>query len=731
MKLWNAGNFKWLVFGLIFCLSGRIQAQYWSDSLSMNIRTSSSNPSATTATKFRLWIPAGGGDVKALILMSARGVGFNNGADGSGIYGRSNDFKFALNPILRKFAQEKGLAVLCFQGAADAGLVTDFDPTLGHADSLFKMIGHLAQRTSHPEINFVPFFAFGHSLGSVFSQNIALWNPQRVAATVMYQTGGFVQQPGWTSPFNPLLNLKDVPTLFTSGECEGPDINNNAAGFYAEATFNRTKSERTNLHPIHQVVRRNGSHSILLPLEAEMIVSFLRKAFEYRIPPSQSAATSPVQLNVINQTSGWLGNLSAFNGFNPTISAWNAVDAPNRFWLFDESYANEWKKYHSAPISFTLSRVGPFCAKDTFTVYYSCNEPINFGPSNVFRLEMSSIRGDFDSYSFPIRILGSKATAQNSGSFKVEIPDNLQRIQTIGANTPNRYRFRLVSTQPVLESNNSGEQNIGLCNTPASDLFVYPQNGGVPLQFCSGTTDSVSLTIARLPTFSLNADNQLRVQLSDANGDFGSPLLLRTLTSQVTSGGASPNITVKVGFPASLPNGLHYRMRVVSTSPASISTTSGSDISLVQNQNELLSQQGSILAPYGSRYQWLKDGQPIAGAIFQGFVPEEEGSYQCQVFNGSCMTVSNAFIQTSVSDHGSKANGLFLYPNPAKSNFAVQIPVDEPILSIQAIDVAGRIHTLSSPNGSIWFQTGNLPKGLYTIRLQTRSNAWFGRLVKE
>jgi hypothetical protein len=719
---------KKVVFLPFLFLAFGLQAQTWTDSLSMNIRTSSSNPNAVNPTKFRLWIPGTATDVKALILVSARGIGFNNGADGSGIYGRGNDFKFALNPIVRKMASETRAAILCFQGSNDDGIVTNFDPGQGHADSLLKVIDRMGLSTGHPELKYVPFIAFGHSLGSVFSQNIALWNPLRVAGTILYQTGGFVSQPTWTSSFNPAMDLKEVPTLMTSGECEGPDINNNSGGFYAEATFNRTKSERIALRPFHQIIRRNGSHSILMPLETEMIAVFIKKAIQYRIPPSTSAATSQVSLIPINQNNGWLGNLTAYNSFNPSISPWNGNDAPDRFWLFDEEYANQWKKYHAAPISYTLSRTGPFCVNDTFTVYYSCAEPINFGVHNQFRLEMSSVRGDFDSYSFPIRISGSIASTQNTGSFKAVIPDNLQRIQA-GSNTPTRYRFRLVSTQPVLESNNGGEQNIGFCSLPESSLFTYLQNGGVPLQFCMGTSDSISLSIGRLPAFTLNAGNQLNIQLSDSNGSFANPVLLRTVNSQITSGGSNPNTTVKVGLPPSVLPGRHYRLRAVSTNPAAISTTCGTDLSVIGNQTQLLNQNGILSAPYGSRYQWLRDGQPVAGAIFQSFRPEGEGSYSCQVFQGSCGQTTETFVPTSIPDHVSTPEEITLYPNPAHGSFFIQAAGNEKVYALKIFDFAGQLKSSSEVTSGVPVPTDRLVPGFYQVHIQAEGITFQRKLV--
>ena len=83
------------LFAFLALASGAF-AQNWTDSVNINIRTSLANPEAVNNTRFRIWLPESPQGLKSILLVSARGVGFNNGADGSGIYGRGEAFKFAL-----------------------------------------------------------------------------------------------------------------------------------------------------------------------------------------------------------------------------------------------------------------------------------------------------------------------------------------------------------------------------------------------------------------------------------------------------------------------------------------------------------------------------------------------------------------------------------------------------------------------------------------------------------
>ena len=89
--------------------------------------------------------------------------------------------------------------------------------------------------------------------------------------------------------------------------------------------------------------------------------------------------------------------------------------------------------------------------------------------------------------------------------------------------------------------------------------------------FCAGANVSVPFTI----TGTFTAGNVFTAQLSDASGNFGSPVVLGTLTS--TTAGTIPGTILGGTLTGTL-----YRIRVVSNSPARTGTDNGSD--LVVNQ---------------------------------------------------------------------------------------------------------------------------------------------------
>lgn len=103
--------------------------------------------------------------------------------------------------------------------------------------------------------------------------------------------------------------------------------------------------------------------------------------------------------------------------------------------------------------------------------------------------------------------------------------------------------------------------------TRSASQTVAPGTVGGPL--CAGAT--VSIPYSSTGTF--NAANFFSAQLSDANGSFSSPVYLGNFKST-----ASGTITGLV--PVSTAAGTHYRIRILSSSPATTGTDNGSDLTI-------------------------------------------------------------------------------------------------------------------------------------------------------
>lgn len=82
-----------------------------------------------------------------------------------------------------------------------------------------------------------------------------------------------------------------------------------------------------------------------------------------------------------------------------------------------------------------------------------------------------------------------------------------------------------------------------------------------PLTLCAG--DPIAVPYTRTGTF--NPANVFTAQLSDASGSFASPVNIGTLIG-------TGNGTIAATIPITTPNGTNYRIRVVSSDPAVVSS---------------------------------------------------------------------------------------------------------------------------------------------------------------
>ena len=97
---------------------------------------------------------------------------------------------------------------------------------------------------------------------------------------------------------------------------------------------------------------------------------------------------------------------------------------------------------------------------------------------------------------------------------------------------------------------------------------------GIPATLCQGSTFNINNNLSAGTGCSFNSGNNFNVQLSDAAGSFGSPLVIGTATN-TTAGGT---ISVNIPFPTA--TGAGYRIRVVGTNPVVIGPDNGSNLSV-------------------------------------------------------------------------------------------------------------------------------------------------------
>jgi hypothetical protein len=354
---------------------------------------------------------------------------------------------------------------------------------------------------------------------------------------------------------------------------------------------------------------------------------------------------------------------------------------------------------------------GNFCQNGSVSVGVEATGSFNAG--NVFSLELSDMAGSFASPT----VLGTVAATTNasidgliptsmsagsgyrfritSSSPALTTPDNgaditiysypsaaeatlnvtgTASVCTGGAlalsvpSTPGfMYRWRLDGTLIPGATNNT---------YMATTAGTY-QATVINPNLCYRTTDTVAVTVTSCTpvitqvspspalcrdrdvaiTFSANgfaAGNVFTAQLSNGSGSFASPVVLGTLTS--TTGGV---ITGTIA--AGQSSGTGYRVRIVSSSPA----TTGADNGVNLSMNALPSSTVSSLSPAGTQtvcqgatvmlyatstagitYQWQLNGVDIAGATGNSIDAGQQGNYSLSVTNaaGCSRTSANKLV---------------------------------------------------------------------------------------
>ena len=206
------------------------------------------------------------------------------------------------------------------------------------------------------------------------------------------------------------------------------------------------------------------------------------------------------------------------------------------------------------------------------------------------------------------------------------------RVPVLQINTTEIFGFEVVNA-------------IYYYDVPRSIEVVQP----LATTICPGATVSVPYEATGVYNAGgfLIAANHFTAQLSDANGDFTTPVDIGD-TISTTSGSITATI------PANTPLGSGYRIRVISTSPDFIGTDNGFNITIGGITTAAISAGGSTLictgdtvlltAVGGPGYQWQLDGNDLVGETNAGLAAITAGSYTVVVDNACGTATSNAIV---------------------------------------------------------------------------------------
>ncbi|GCC51643.1 hypothetical protein SanaruYs_18710 [Chryseotalea sanaruensis] len=181
---------------------------------------------------------------------------------------------------------------------------------------------------------------------------------------------------------------------------------------------------------------------------------------------------------------------------------------------------------------------------------------------------------------------------------------------------------------------------------PTSGLAI---GGFDAITFCP----SQQVDVPYVFTGVLNAGNVLSVELSDISGSFATPLILGTQSTTNSTGFITSNL------PASLTEGVGYRLRVRASNPNELSADNGADLQIVTSVQPTFTvvdgQVSSCGTPItlstsqlGYNLQWFKDIQPIPGATSSTYQAQETGNYQVRITgaSGGCALFSTGTTLT-------------------------------------------------------------------------------------
>jgi hypothetical protein len=171
--------------------------------------------------------------------------------------------------------------------------------------------------------------------------------------------------------------------------------------------------------------------------------------------------------------------------------------------------------------------------------------------------------------------------------------------------------------------------------------------------YCPGATGTVSFSQTGA---ALNAGNDYQVQLSDANRSFANPVTIGSLTSSASSG------TINFTIPTTTASGTQYRIRVVSTNPATTGADNLFDISINALPTAQITTSGAtticqgnpvlLASSTGSSYLWSN------GATTSSISVNDPGTYTVTVGNGcglfatSTPTTVNVTLKPTITASG-------------------------------------------------------------------------------
>lgn len=247
--------------------------------------------------------------------------------------------------------------------------------------------------------------------------------------------------------------------------------------------------------------------------------------------------------------------------------------------------------------------------------------------------------------------------------------------------------------------------------------------------WCAGTTVNLDVNFNAVGTYT--AGNVYTAQLSDASGSFASPTVIGSLAS--TASGAQ---VISCTIPNDRPAGTGYRIRVVSSAPATEGTENTSDLIIyalptVSAGSDQIVCSGTAVTLSGSgavNYSW--DNGVTNGV---SFTPTTNNTYTVTGTdaNGCSNTDQvSVLVEECLGLNELSTSSIQIYPNPATEVFSLNIDNSLVINQLHLVDMNGKVIRELNPQ-STSHNISDLSAGVVFVRIITSDGQMVTKLIIE
>ena len=440
----------------------------------------------------------------------------------------------------------------------------------------------------------------------------------------------------------------------------------------------------------------------------------------------EAAINSNWSLNTGVGDNQWvMNNVFAGDAFGGLI----VVPTPNQPATFTGGINSKYLHIHNQPICGAIACNANF---DTG----SASDQVATMTSSISTVGMSNINFNFwylcagaatVSYGFvEYSTNGSTWTQIGAALSGVSTWTQLNLTDAALANQPTlRFRFHWINGASGLDPAFSVDE-LKITGTDNNQAVITTNN--LSLQSaCFGPEINVTIPFSAMGTYGVG--NVFTAELSSATGSFAAPTIIGTLNS-VSSG----NQTINGIIPAGTAVGNGYRIRVVSSTPATIGADNGLDfiirslpfivVTAVPADGIInFGQTINLSATGATEYLWSPAAifnsnvgasvvaSPTVSNLVSVLGTDQYGCPSTTVFNITVNSVSGIIEEKNTMN-------LLIYPNPASEFFEVHKSGTDPIDRLIITDNTGKkIKSYDQPKTEVFFTDG-LSSGAYFVSVK-------------